>query len=203
MKNNFFFFFFEKNIELVGYNNLFIKYNLNKHNINKLSYNKKPNIYSILLLFIKNGNLKKTFFLFFNIIGKLNLYLNNKIEVNKYIHIINEFHYNFNTMLNYNNYNFILLWSINLIESTFSLKSKKISKNYKKTTTDKYSFILKYIFKKYRNKEILKNLKFLYSSNNKSYFNNLFLLFFELIFNYKNNIIYLNKLKIYNKLLKS
>jgi len=99
---NIFFFFFEKNLTLIHYNNLIIKSTKKSYKNNFSQKNRY--LQNILLLILKNGHFKKTNLIFFKIIPNFNSILqdtNNNIS--------NELIYNFNSMNNYNNLNFLLI----------------------------------------------------------------------------------------------
>lgn len=97
MDNNFFF-FFEKNLNFINYKNSSDKLVYKKH------YKYTKPLYSLILsLLYKKGLKKKHLIVFFYVIQKIKLNILNKDDYTK------EFIYNFNSMLKYNNMNFLLL----------------------------------------------------------------------------------------------
>lgn len=193
---NNFFFFFEKNINLISNTNYLVKYNTQNNVLKYNRLNKSVFISKILSLFFKNGNYKSNLINFYHTIYKLSYYFYNNNTSN-----VLEIRYNFNSMLNYNNFLFLLKWSLENLSCTFNINVKQVPKKYKKKSKNNFNFNIKYVFKKFRNKVKLKLLRNFYYTSQKNFKLNYYRFFFELLLNYKNSTLFLNKIKIYNKLL--
>jgi len=184
-----YFFFFEKNLNLIDYKNY------SEKNIYKKQYKSANTVYNLVLnLFFKRGLKKKHVNIFFNIIQKIKLNIIDDTNYSK------ELVYNFNSMNRFNNINFLLLWALSNINVTFQIVSKEVPKKYK--NKNKYIFNLRYVFKQNRQKVRFFLIKKYYISIQKSLKFSLLKIVFDLLFNYKNSPFYINKIKLYNKLLK-
>lgn len=185
--------FFLKQIIVVSSNKNFKKY-LNSDIVNKLfrsfmKSGKKLKIYNIVL------------FSFFKIYSLLNL--NMFYEITKNYLYFKEFLFNKELNKNFNNASVILNWLFFWYQPMFFVKCVLVPKKYRKKLKKRYIYSADYLEPYKRKNVALKWMLFFLSTfNNYKAKNRLFLLFSDLIFNFKNSIVYTRKIKMYKKVFK-
>lgn len=185
--------FFLKQMVVISSNKNFKKY-LNSDIVNKLfrsfmKSGKKLKIYNIVL------------FSFFKIYSLLNL--NMFYEITKNYLYFKEFLFNKELNKNFNNVSVILNWLFFWYQPMFFVKCVLVPKKYRKKLKKRYIYSADYLEPYKRKNVALKWMLFFLSTfNNYKAKNRLFLLFSDLIFNFKNSIVYTRKIKMYKKVFK-
>lgn len=185
--------FFFKHIIFISFNKKFKNY-LVSNILNKLfrifmKSGKKLKIYNFLL------------FSFFKLYSMLNL--NMFTEISKTYVYFKEFLFNKELNKNFNNMSVILNWLFFWYQPMFFVKCVLVPKKYRKKLKKRYIYSADYVEPKKRKNIALKWMLFFLSTfNNYKAKNRLFLLFSDLIFNFKNSIVYTRKIKMYRKVFK-
>lgn len=188
------------------FNQFFLKYffsnNIVKHKTKAIS---KDILNKLVRTFMVSGFKIKSYnnvhYSFFKLYSMLNIEIFNSISKN-YVYF-REFL--FNNMLDrslnnaYNIVNWLFFW----YQPMFYVKCSLVPKKYRKKLKKKYVYSASYVdILKRRNIALRWILFFLNTFNSYKTKNRLLLLFSDLIFNFKNSVVYTRKIKMYKKVFK-
>ena len=174
--------------------------------INKLQNKKTLLLSSDLTPFLsKGGNNLKNTVLLFNMFSKFykmsyNPFMALKFTSYKYY---KEFFYNFYRYNSYSNLNYLLNWIFTWAQPMFCIECSVVPKKYKRKLKKKYLYKIKYLNKIRRVSKVLNWIvKYSNTIKNFNFLNRQFLVYLDLLLNYKNSYIYNKKLLIYKKIFK-
>jgi len=189
-------FFFDKFLLkwLMSYNNLSAFQGRNIDTINKL-----------LRTFLISGkkvksynSLVQSFFKIYAVVG-----LESYANISNNYHYFREFLFNKELNKELNGLTAILNWLFFWYQPIFCVKCSLVPKKYRKKLKKKYVYTVSYIDpKKRKNISLRWMLHFLDSFSSYKFHNRLFLLFSDLIFNFKKSLMYERKVKMYKKMFK-
>ena len=197
--------YFQRN-KVKNFNQFFIKYFLTN---NTIENNKKIIIADILnklnKTFMVSGYKLKSYtnihYSFFKLYSMLNIETLGFVSKN-YVYF-KEFLFNNVLDRNLNSAYSIINWLFFWYQPMFYVKCSLVPKKYRKKLKKKYVYSASYVdVSKRKNIALRWVLFFLNTFNSYKTKNRLFLLFSDLIFNFKNSIVYSRKIKMYKKVFK-
>lgn len=182
-----------------------LKHLILRSNLKVASYTQSSTLNKLYRTFVVSGKKLKAYNVvttsFFKVYSVINLDIYREISKN-YLYF-KEFLFNKELNRELNSLSAIINWLFFWYQPIFCVKCSLVPKKYRKKLKKKYVYSVNYI-DPFRRKNISLRwmLHFLDSFNSYSFNNRLFLLFSDLIFNFKKSMMYDRKVRMYRKMFK-